>query len=159
MAFAATSYVNGYHLSQMLVNGAAYNLDTDSIRVSLYTDSITSQDKNANEVKGSAPYTSNEVSYTSSSVTPGSGAAAGTLSNPAVTQSAGKIIFTDSGSATMAWTTATFTARGAVIWDDTLTSPADPVLCAINFGADKTVTAGTFTVTWDATNGIFYATY
>jgi len=157
MSFATTNYVNGYHLGQMLVNGAAYNLDSDSIRVSLYTNSIGTMDKNANEVKGGGVYTSNEVDYTGSSVTPGSGAAAGTLTNPTITASAGVIKFADSA-ATMAWTNATFTARGAVIWDDTLTSPADPVLCAINFGADKQVTVGTFTITWNA-SGIFYATY
>ncbi len=156
MAFAS-SYVNGYHLSQMLVNGAAYNLDSDSIRVSLYTDSIGTMDKNANEVKGGGVYTSNEVSYTGSSVTPGSGANPGTLTNPTITAAAGVIKFADS-STTMAWTNATWTARGAAIWDDTLTSPADPVLCAINFGANKQVTVGTFTITWD-TAGIFVATY
>lgn len=156
MSFVA-SYVNGYHLSQMMVNGAAYNLDTDSIGVHLFTDSITSQDKNANEgivATATQPYgTTARVSY--SGATPST---FGTLTNPTVTASAGKIKFADSA-ATLAWTGATFTARGAVVFDDTLASPLDPVLCAINFGSDVSVTAGTFTITWDATNGIFYATY
>lgn len=154
MAFAA-SYVNGYHLGQMLIRGGTpgYNLDSDTIRVSLYTDSITGQDKNANEVKGSGAFASNEVSYTGA--TP---AAAQTLTNPTITVGSGKVIFS-AGSATTQWTDATWTCRGAVIWDDTLTTPADPVICCINFGSDRTVTAGTFTITWDATNGIFYASY
>lgn len=154
MAFT-TSYVNGYHLGQMMVNGAAYNLDTDTIGVHLYTDSITSQDKNANEViaaSATQPYgTTARVSY--SGATPSTYQ---TLSNPTVTVSGGKIVFS-AGSSTTAWTGATFTARGAVVFDDTVSG--DPVLCAINFGSDKTVTAGTFTITWDATNGVFYATY
>jgi len=167
MPFTTPSYVNGYHLSQMMVNGAAYNLDTDSIRVSLYTDGTYSpvMNKDLNELKGSAPYTSNEVSYVGSSVTPGSGAAPATLANPSITLVPGthgvtpsKIIFDDS-LADCSWSNATFTARGAVIWDDTLTSPADPVLCCINFGSDKIVSGGTFTITWDNVNGIFYATY
>lgn len=57
-----------------------------------------------------------------------------------------------------AWTTASFTARYAVIYDDTVTTPvADPLVCFIDFGADKTVTAGTFTVQFNA-SGIFSLT-
>lgn len=50
------------------------------------------------------------------------------------------------------WTTATFTARYAVIYD---TSPsgdtARPLIGYVDFGADISVSAGTFTVAWDAT--------
>lgn len=46
------------------------------------------------------------------------------------------------------WTTATFTARHAVLWDDTPAS--DPLLCNIDFGTDKSVTGGTFTISWNA---------
>ena len=41
------------------------------------------------------------------------------------------------------WTTATFTARGALIYDSTRSNAAIAVL---DFGAEKTATAGTFTV-------------
>jgi hypothetical protein len=50
-----------------------------------------------------------------------------------------------------AWTTATFSAYHAVIYDDTLA--ADDLIANIDFGGVKTVTAGTFTITWHA-NGI-----
>jgi len=149
------SYVNGYHLGQMLVNGAAYNLDTDTIGVHLYSDSVASQDKNANEViaaSATSPYgTVGRVDYTGA--TP---AGPKTLTNPAVTVAAGVLKFYDAGASTCEWTGATFTARGAVLYDDTLAG--DPVLCAINFGSNKTVTAGTFTITWHA-DGIFVATF
>lgn len=46
------------------------------------------------------------------------------------------------------WTTATFTARHAVLFDDTVAS--DPLLCSIDFGTDKSVTGGTFTISWSA---------
>ncbi|GKT09620.1 hypothetical protein [Desulforhabdus sp. TSK] len=52
------------------------------------------------------------------------------------------------------WTSATFTARYLVIYDDTPTSPADPLLLLKDFGANKSVTGGTFTVEFDA-SGIF----
>jgi hypothetical protein len=53
------------------------------------------------------------------------------------------------------WTTASFTARGLVEWDDT---PAgDPLLCAATFGADFEVVAGTFTAVFDPTGLISVA--
>jgi hypothetical protein len=51
-----------------------------------------------------------------------------------------------------AWTTATFITDGSVIWDDTATN--DPVVCWLDFGGDKSVTAGTLTVVFDA-HGVF----
>lgn len=52
--------------------------------------------------------------------------------------------------ADVSWTTASFTAYHAVIYDDTLTSPADMLICSIDFGGAQTVTAATFTITWAA---------
>jgi hypothetical protein len=48
------------------------------------------------------------------------------------------ITFSDSS-----WTTATITARGALIYDS---SKSDAAIAVLDFGADKTSTAGTFTV-------------
>ena len=53
------------------------------------------------------------------------------------------------------FTSASFTARGCLIFNDSATG--DPAVCAIDFGADKTVTSGTFTIqfpTADASNAI-----
>jgi hypothetical protein len=55
------------------------------------------------------------------------------------------------------WTTASFTAAGCMIFDETDTVGPDRSLCTISFGGDKTVTSGTFTIqfpTPDATNAI-----
>jgi hypothetical protein len=49
------------------------------------------------------------------------------------------------------WTTATFTAYHAVIFDDTLVN--DDLVGSIDFGGAKSVTGGTFTMQWSA-NGI-----
>ncbi len=49
-----------------------------------------------------------------------------------------------------AWTTATFTAAHAVIYN---TSNTSSLICSIDFGGDKTVSAGTFTIQWSG-NGI-----
>ena len=148
MAFP-TSYVNGDTIGDALTNTIALNLDTDSIKAALFTDSLTGADKNASEAYGSGTYASNEVS--SANYTAGGSA----LTNPGISVSGGKLIFDDSA-ATLAWSNVTFTTRGVAVYSATV---ANRLLCAINFGSDLSVTAGTFTITWDATNGIFYATF
>ena len=55
----------------------------------------------------------------------------------------------------VSFTSASFTARGCLIFNDSATG--DPAVCAIDFGSDKTVTSGTFTIqfpTADASNAI-----
>jgi len=46
------------------------------------------------------------------------------------------------------WTTATFSAYHAVLYDDTLAG--DDLICSFDFGGIQTVTAGTFTIEWNA---------
>ena len=66
------------------------------------------------------------------------------LASPGVTQAtAVKWDATDT-----AWTSATFTAYFAAIYDDDVAS--DPLICTIDFGAAKEVVAGTFTIEWNA---------
>ena len=50
--------------------------------------------------------------------------------------------------ANTSWTSASFTARGCLIFNDSHSSDAS--VCAIDFGGDKTVTSGTFTVEFPA---------
>lgn len=53
------------------------------------------------------------------------------------------------------WTTASFTANGALIYNDTATG--NESVFVIAFGGDQTVTVGTFTIQWptaDASNAI-----
>lgn len=66
------------------------------------------------------------------------------LASPGVTQAAAvKWDATDT-----AWTSATFTAYHAIIYDDTVGS--DPLICSIDFSGAKQVVAGTFTLQWNA---------
>ena len=54
----------------------------------------------------------------------------------------------------ISWTSASFTANGCLIYNS---SKSNKAVCAIAFGADKTVTTGTFTIqfpTADASNAI-----
>ena len=48
----------------------------------------------------------------------------------------------------VSWTSASFTANGCLIFNDTATG--DPACCTIAFGGDKTVTSGTFTIEFPA---------
>jgi hypothetical protein len=48
----------------------------------------------------------------------------------------------------ISWTSASFTANGCLIFNDT--ASGDPGCCVIAFGGDKTVTSGTFTIEFPA---------
>ena len=50
--------------------------------------------------------------------------------------------------ANISWTSASFTANGCLIFNDTVAG--DPAVCVIAFGGDKTVTSGTFTIEFPA---------
>jgi hypothetical protein len=50
----------------------------------------------------------------------------------------------------LSFTGVTLTARGALIYNDTVAG--DPSVCVLDFGGDKTATAGTFTIQFPAAN-------
>lgn len=81
----------------------------------------------------------------------GTGYTAGgkSLSSVTLTQSGGTITF---DAADVNWESSTITARGAVVYDDSLTN--DPLICYIDFGADKTSAVGDFVLSFNA-SGIF----
>ncbi len=103
----------------------------------------------------SATFTAATTAYTSSNEVSNSGsysAGGGTLTNVTPTSS-GTTGLTDF--ADLAFTSATITARGALIYNDS--AAGDPTVAVLDFGADKTSTTGTFTIqfpTADATNAI-----
>jgi len=102
----------------------------------------------------SASFTAATTAYTTSNEVTASGsysAGGGTLTN--VTPTSCTTAFTDF--ADISFTTATITARGALIYNDSATG--DPTVVVLDFGSDKTSTAGTFQVifpTADASNAI-----
>ena len=48
------------------------------------------------------------------------------------------------------WANSTITARGAVIYKSTGVASTSPLICYIDFGANKTSDGGTFQITFDA---------
>lgn len=103
----------------------------------------------------SASFTAATTAYTATNEVANSGtytAGGGTLTNVTPT-STGTTAFTDF--ADLSFTTATITAFGAMIYNDT--AVGDPAVCILDFGGAKTSTAGTFTIvfpTADSTNAI-----
>ena len=102
----------------------------------------------------SASFTASTTAYTTSNEISGSGysAGGGTLTNVTPTSSS-TTAFTDFDDLT--FSTATITARGALIYNDT--AAGDPSIVVLDFGGDKTSTAGDFKIvmpTADASNAL-----
>jgi hypothetical protein len=101
-----------------------------------------------------ASFTAATTAYTATDEVSGTGysAGGGTLTRVDPTTS-GTTAFTDF--ADLTFSTATVTARGALIYNDT--AAGDPSVVVLDFGSDKTSTAGDFTIvfpTADASNAI-----
>jgi hypothetical protein len=92
----------------------------------------------------SASFTAATTAYTVTNEVANSGsyaAGGGTLTNVTPT-STGTTAFTDF--ADLSFTSATITAFGALIYNDT--AAGNPAVCVLDFGGAKTSTTGTFTI-------------
>jgi hypothetical protein len=119
----------------------ARTVDTqDTFKIALFTSSAT--------------LGATTTAYSTSDEATGTGYSAGgnTLTVSAVPTSTGTTAFLDFTDTT--WSTATVTARGALIYNSTY---SDTSVAVLDFGADKTSTAGDFTIifpTADSTSAI-----
>jgi hypothetical protein len=116
------------------------NSGGNSFKIALYTSSATL------DATTTAYSATNEVSGT------GYTATGNTLTNVDPTTS-GTTAYTDFADTT--WSSATITANGALIYNDSHAS--DAAVCVLAFGGDKTSTNGDFTIqfpTADASNAI-----
>ena len=115
----------------------------NTFNLALYTSSATLS-------KSTTAYSAtNEITNTSGSAYSAKGNAL-TSVTPVLSSDTAVCDFADTS-----WTSASFTANGCLIFNDTATG--DPACCAIAFGGDKTVSSGTFTIqfpTADATDAI-----
>ena len=106
----------------------------DAFKIALYTGSIASVYTTSSTVVSST----NEVSTGG-----GSNYSRQALSSQAVASSTA-VATVDFGDST--WSSATFTAAYAAIYNDTAAS--DPLVVVLDFGGDKTCTNGTFKITY-----------
>ena len=92
------------------------------------------------------PTNTYEVTSTSSGYTTG-GKSLTASADPVLSGDTACVKFAD-----ISWTSASFTARGCLIYNSTAVTgfTTNRAVCAVNFGADKTVTSGTFTVQFPA---------
>lgn len=114
---------------------------SQTFKIALYTSSATL------DATTTAYTTSNEVSGT------GYSAGGNTLTISQVPTSTGTTAFLDFADST--WSSATITARGAMIY--LYNGTTNPSICILDFGGDKTSTNGNFTVIFpaaDASNAI-----
>jgi|TARA_R110000824_G_C15043124_1_gene660614 hypothetical protein len=116
------------------------NSGGNTFKIALYTSSATLS------AATTAYSATNEVSGTNYT------AAGNTLTrvDPATS---GTTAYTDFADTT--WSSSTITARGAVVYNDS--ASGDPSVIVLNFGADKTSSAGDFTITFptaDASDAI-----
>ena len=125
---------------EILVEGHNFTNGQDTFKIALYTssaslDASTTAFTTSNEVSDSGSYSSGGGSLTS--VTP---------------TTSGTTAICDF--ADISFTSATITARGAMIYNS---SNSNKAVCILDFGGDKTSTSGTFTIqfpTADASNAI-----
>lgn len=128
-----------YNAFKKNIANGSIDLDTDTIKVALVTSTYTpNQDTHeffsdvTNEVTGTG-YTAGGATLASKTVT------ADNTDNEGVFDAAD-----------VTWSSSTITARGAVVYKSTGTASTSPLICYIDFGADKVSDSGTFTIQWDA---------
>ena len=140
---AITSAICNSFKQEILVGTHNFTASSgNSFKLALFTSSATLN-------KSTTAYsTSNEISNTSGSAYTAGGKAL-TSVTPALSGDTACCDFAD-----ISFTSASFTANGCLIYNDT---QADKAVCAVAFGSDKTVSSGTFTIQFpaaDASNAI-----
>ena len=108
----------------------------NTFKLALYTSSATLG------ASTTAYSSSNEITNTSGTAYTAGGKAL-TSVTPTLDSSTAVCDFAD-----VSWTSASFTARGCLIYNDSHSTDAS--VCAIDFGGDKTATSGTFTIQFPA---------
>jgi|TARA_R110000824_G_scaffold90285_1_gene220639 hypothetical protein len=140
MAFTGNFMCTSFKKELLEAKHNFLNSGGDTFKVALYTNS--------------ASFTAATTAYTTTNEITGTNYTAGggslTRVDPATS---GTTAFTDFADET--WSSATITARGALIYNDT--ASGDPTVVVLDFGGDKTATSGDFTIVFpaaDASNAI-----
>jgi|TARA_R100000455_G_C6222728_1_gene86686 hypothetical protein len=140
MAFSGNYMCTSFKKELMTATHNFTNSSGNTFKLAMYTNS--------------ASFDASTTAYTTSNEVSGTGYSAGgsALTNVTPTSS-GTTALTDF--ADLTFSTATVTARGALIYNDS--AGGDPSVVVLDFGSDKTSTAGDFTIvfpTADASNAI-----
>jgi hypothetical protein len=145
-------------IADVLDNTTAIDLGSDVPKAALFNNSITpSQDVtsalSAYNAATSQWLTANEVTDATNWVAGGRA-----LGSTSLNSGSAGIVFYDAADTAGGGTLTLANAYGALVYDDTITTPvADQGICFNYFGGAQSVTGGTFTIVWHA-NGIFRIT-
>jgi len=113
---------------------AIHDLTTDTLKIALYT--------------GNATLNESTTAYSTTNEITGTGYTAGGVILTAVTvNSSGYTAYVSFNNPS--WTSASFTARAALIYNS---SKSNRSIAVLDFGADKTVSGNTFTITLPTNN-------
>lgn len=140
-------------LADVLGNVTAMDFDADSFKAALYNNTPT-PDQNvtsANTAYNVGQWaTANEVSQAGQWATGGVA-----LTSTSLNSATAATVFFDAADTASGSAATLASVFGCLVYDDTLTTPvADQGACYNYFGGSQSVTAGTFTIVWNA-NGIF----
>ena len=123
----------------------------NTFKIALYSSDSASLGKATTQYTAPTDATANptntyEVTTTSSGYT-GGGNTLTVSANPTLSTDTACVKFDNTS-----WTSASFTARGCLIYNTTAISgfTTNRSVCVVNFGSDKTVTSGTFTIEFPA---------
>ena len=147
-----TSAICNSFKQEILVEGHNFTNGTDTFKIALYSSNSASLSKSTTAYTAPAdgtadPTNTYEVTSTSSGYTTG-GNTLSASADPVLSGDTACVKFADTS-----WgSSASFTARGCLIYNSTAITgfTTNRAVCAINFGADKTVTSGTFTIQFPA---------
>jgi hypothetical protein len=154
MAFTNSSVFREWNIMTLQVSGTSYTgLDSDTVKAALFNNTTT-PDKDA--AVASTGFntgvwtTTNEVTDATNWTSTGRALASKTFTAPAT----GVCMF-DAADLAGAGNVTITNAYGCLVYDDTITAGtvADQGVCFNYFGGAQSVTAGTFTIVWNA-NGL-----
>ena len=133
MAFTGNYMPTSFKIQ--LLNGVQ-NFSADTFKIALYTSSATL------DANTTAYTTSNEVAATGNYTTGGNTLSVSTTPTDGGSGTTAFIDFADT-----TWASATITARGALIYNN---SQSNSAVAVLDFGSDKTSTDGDFTIQFPA---------
>lgn len=157
MAWSNSKMFRAY-LADIAANTTAIDLDgTDTIKAALYGTTPTPDQNVTSALSAYNAGTSQWV--TANEITDTNWPAGGRpLVTPVVNSATSAVVFFDAVDTTGAGNVTLAAVFGCLVYDDSIATPvAKQGICYNYFGGTQSVTAGTFTIVWNA-NGIWRAT-
>ena len=152
MAWSASKIFSAF-VADALNGTSAFDLNSDTIKVALFDDTITPSQTvaAASAALGAGVWASGQKSN--------GGWSSGGLALTSVSSGFSSNVYTFDAADTANGSAATLTdVYGVLIYDDTLTTPvADQGVCFNHLGGANAVTAGTLTIAWHS-SGVFSLT-